>query len=183
MYTGSCHCGSVKVAVRTKPLPEADVRECNCSICMRVSLFFWFDQCSLNTYSFFAVSAAESDLRCQHGRILCYPQLQQVQVFGKENISSYQYGYNRNRFCKTCGVPVDIEILVRPAELTQTWTPETLEFFEKATRMHPVNVRILNGVEWKGEPGETGGEDDIGVVKVGRVFGKDFPHPLDEDQG
>lgn len=43
---GSCHCGAVRLAVKVKPLETWDtvsnedesVVECNCSICVRVSL-------------------------------------------------------------------------------------------------------------------------------------------------
>lgn len=40
VYTGSCHCGDVTVAVNSKPLDETydeKVAVCNCSICERVS--------------------------------------------------------------------------------------------------------------------------------------------------
>ena len=37
VYTGSCHCGAVTLAVKTKPLSEVDLKEDNCSICQRVS--------------------------------------------------------------------------------------------------------------------------------------------------
>jgi hypothetical protein len=40
VYTGSCHCGNVTLAVKTKPLDETyegSVAMCNCSICERVS--------------------------------------------------------------------------------------------------------------------------------------------------
>lgn len=36
VYTGNCHCGAVKIAIKTKPLPEQLVQRCNCSICIRV---------------------------------------------------------------------------------------------------------------------------------------------------
>lgn len=43
IYTGSCHCGAIQLALKSKPLdstfPEGflqGVGECNCSICMRV---------------------------------------------------------------------------------------------------------------------------------------------------
>lgn len=39
IYTGSCYCGAVLLAVRTDPLPSVEVKEDNCSICRRVSLF------------------------------------------------------------------------------------------------------------------------------------------------
>lgn len=40
LYTGSCHCGAVKVAMNTLPLDKnstQNCRECNCSICNKVS--------------------------------------------------------------------------------------------------------------------------------------------------
>jgi hypothetical protein len=40
LYTGSCHCGVVTVAVKTLPLDDTykdRLVECNCSICERVS--------------------------------------------------------------------------------------------------------------------------------------------------
>jgi hypothetical protein len=40
VYTGSCHCGAVTIAVKTKPFPEVEVKEDNCSICQRVVLRF-----------------------------------------------------------------------------------------------------------------------------------------------
>ena len=36
VYEGSCHCGAVIYTVKTKPLTEAEVTFCNCSICGRV---------------------------------------------------------------------------------------------------------------------------------------------------
>ena len=38
MYTGGCHCGAIRLAVKTPPLPRVEVKEDNCSICVRVSL-------------------------------------------------------------------------------------------------------------------------------------------------
>jgi len=37
LYTGNCHCGDVSIAVKTKPIPEIEVKQDNCSICSRVS--------------------------------------------------------------------------------------------------------------------------------------------------
>lgn len=36
LYTGSCQCGAVAFAVKTAPLSEIEVKEDNCSICVRV---------------------------------------------------------------------------------------------------------------------------------------------------
>lgn len=40
IYTGSCHCTAVRLSVETKPLPEIEVKEDNCSICQRVCITF-----------------------------------------------------------------------------------------------------------------------------------------------
>lgn len=40
LYTGSCHCGAVRIALVSPPLDETypdRVVECDCSVCMRVS--------------------------------------------------------------------------------------------------------------------------------------------------
>jgi hypothetical protein len=36
LYTGGCHCGAVTLAVKTKPLPTVQIKEDNCSNCVRV---------------------------------------------------------------------------------------------------------------------------------------------------
>ena len=41
LYTGSCHCGAVRLALHSKPLDESfpeRIAECDCSVCIRVSL-------------------------------------------------------------------------------------------------------------------------------------------------
>lgn len=41
VYTGSCHCGAVKVALASKPIDASfpdKIGKCNCSICERVTL-------------------------------------------------------------------------------------------------------------------------------------------------
>ena len=36
LYTGSCHCGALTFALKSKPLDEVELKEDNCSICVRV---------------------------------------------------------------------------------------------------------------------------------------------------
>lgn len=36
IYNGNCHCGAVTYAVKTTPLEEQKVMNCNCSLCSRV---------------------------------------------------------------------------------------------------------------------------------------------------
>ena len=38
IYSGNCHCGKAKIVIKSKALSEVEARECDCSICMRVSL-------------------------------------------------------------------------------------------------------------------------------------------------
>lgn len=38
IYTGGCHCQALKFAVLCKPLEEVGMTDCNCSICLGVSL-------------------------------------------------------------------------------------------------------------------------------------------------
>lgn len=46
LYTGSCHCGVVRLALRSKPLDESyspdRMCECDCSVCIRVSNITYF---------------------------------------------------------------------------------------------------------------------------------------------
>ena len=42
LYKGACHCGAVRIAVKSPPLPGVEVKEDNCSICARVRLPSWF---------------------------------------------------------------------------------------------------------------------------------------------
>lgn len=38
LYTGGCECGAVQVALKSKPLNDIEIKEDNCSICVRVRL-------------------------------------------------------------------------------------------------------------------------------------------------
>ena len=98
-------------------------------------------------------------------------------MVGEDNLTRYRYGSNDNRFCKTCGIYVDLQIERPPEEKMQDWPDSMRERLEGFVKMHPVNIRILDGVEWKGQPGETEGEDVPGKVQVKKVDGKSFPAP------
>lgn len=118
----------------------------------------------------------------KNARIVFYPKTQQVRIFGEENLTGYRYGHNSNRFCKNCGVTIDIRVIGPPDEEVQTWDKEKLEYRDKVLQMHPVTLRILDGVEWKDQPGDTdGGQDVPGKIKVNRIPGKDFPAPREDN--
>ena len=100
-------------------------------------------------------------------------------MIGEENLTCYRFGLNENRFCKTCGVHVDLHIRGPPEEELKTWAESRRGFLEMALTHHPVNIRILDDVEWKGQPGEVGGENVPGKVQISRVDGKSMPSPFD----
>ena len=114
------------------------------------------------------------------GRILCYPNRPQVQVFGTENLLEYQHCYNLNRSCKTCGVAVDILLKVPPEDSLEGTPEEKTKTLEYIKNVHPVNIRILEGVEWRDQPGDPEGEQVSGKVHVLKVNGIEFPDPPNE---
>ncbi|RYO76841.1 hypothetical protein DL766_010376 [Monosporascus sp. MC13-8B] len=124
LYTGSCHCGAVRVAVKTKPLGktyDAPIRECNCSICLR------------------------------HGALWIYPNKEQVEIQGEENLGTYTFGTHAwgKTFCKTCGVPVHNQIQALTEEQLGKFSEDVRNFILGAAHLKPVNIRILNGINTK----------------------------------
>jgi len=123
LYTGSCHCGAVTVAVTTEPLDETykgRILECNCSICER-NAYVWI-----------------------------YPKAENVVLAGDpEQIGRYSFGkrLNAKTFCKTCGVQMtnarndfsEEEVAALSEPNRKRW-----EFFATG---HPVNARVLDGVD------------------------------------
>lgn len=114
-------------------------------------------------------------------RILAYPKPPHVQVFGVENLTQYRYGLNESRFCKICGVHIDNSIVTPPEHMMADWPIQRKEAFHKFRQVTPVTLRVLDGVEWKGQPGEIGGDEVPGKVKVTRENGKDRPAPSKYD--
>lgn len=102
LYTGSCHCGAVTACIRTKPLDHTypdRIRECNCSICQRVSLPFLPQIC---------ISSKRLNPTLQAAYIWIYPKKDQVVIQGRENLAYYvitDANWHKG-FCKTCGVQI-----------------------------------------------------------------------------
>jgi hypothetical protein len=125
VYTGSCHCGAVTMAVASKPLDEtysSRVTECNCSICER------------------------------NGYAWIYPTREQVVLSGDEaNIGEYafQHKVGAKTFCKTCGVNMTNRMRKFSDEELGALPEEIRGFIEGAWKMHPVNARALHGVDVK----------------------------------
>ncbi|RYP90095.1 hypothetical protein DL770_003787 [Monosporascus sp. CRB-9-2] len=124
LYTGSCHCGAVRVAVKTKPLDktyEGPIYDCNCSICGR------------------------------HGPLWIYPNKEQVEIQGEENLGKYTFltpGWAKT-FCKTCGVLVYNQTQALTDEQLSKFSEDVRNFIVGAAHMKPINIRILNGINTK----------------------------------
>ncbi|KAL7910844.1 Mss4-like protein [Trichoderma velutinum] len=123
LYTGSCHCGAVTVALTSLPLDESNpgvVIVCNCSICSR-NAYIW----------------------------LC-PRPEHIVLSGSEDaIGYYKFaeGLTSKTFCRTCGINMtdfrnqfsreEVRMLSKYSRKVYWWYKET----------YPVNVRVLHGVD------------------------------------
>ncbi|KAI0388775.1 glutathione-dependent formaldehyde-activating enzyme [Xylariaceae sp. FL0594] len=119
LYTGSCHCGAVTLALKSKPLDKdygKRVTECNCSSCGR------------------------------YGAIWAYPHTSQVAIEGKDKLSGYVFNNKgaRKLFCKLCGVVLAQECVpLSEAELAEK-EENFRRWFESAKDLTAVNLRVLN---------------------------------------
>ncbi|KAI1505293.1 Mss4-like protein [Biscogniauxia marginata] len=119
LYTGSCHCGAVRVALKSKPLDktyEGSITECNCSHCSR------------------------------HAGIWAYPHKDQIAIQGEENLVPYVFGTKAwgKYFCKHCGIlvynavqPISDEQLASMSEEAKKWTLG-------GSHLKPLNLRVLD---------------------------------------
>lgn len=124
LYTGSCHCGAVRVAVKSKPLDKTypeKITECNCSICNR------------------------------HGSTWFYPKTDQVKVEGKDNLTNYLFGTKLfgKHFCKTCGIVLYNRIIPITEEEISQMPEGQANFVRGSLNMMPVNLRVINGLNVK----------------------------------
>ncbi|KAF0331916.1 glutathione-dependent formaldehyde-activating gfa [Colletotrichum asianum] len=121
LYTGSCECGAVQLALRSKPLAEVEVKEDNCSICVR------------------------------NGAIGVYPHQSQVTIIGKDSTREYQFGrkFNGAPFCKICGVHCFGNLYGPPQSIVDRLPEAKKEFVRKQLEIQPLNVRVLNEVDWE----------------------------------
>ncbi|KAK4191957.1 Mss4-like protein [Podospora australis] len=125
IYHGSCHCGAVTVAVKTKHPIDSEaytepVMECNCSACMR------------------------------GGETRIYPLKDALIVQGKENITGYVFGHKvwRDNFCKICGVHIYKDLNEEQTEEDIANLPEDIQKFRNNFINHrPFNLRVLNDLD------------------------------------
>ncbi|KAI1278157.1 glutathione-dependent formaldehyde-activating enzyme [Xylaria sp. FL0933] len=122
LYTGSCHCGAVTLALKSKPLdknPTGDILECNCSSCAKA------------------------------GYVWTYPEKLQVVIEGKENLAMYTFGRKTSgkTFCKICSIPIHNEVLKFTDEELAAKTKEDRDWILGGQNLAPVNLRIINNLD------------------------------------
>ncbi|KAK1992169.1 glutathione-dependent formaldehyde-activating enzyme [Colletotrichum falcatum] len=120
-YTGGCDCGAVQIAISTKPLWDVEIKEDNCSICSR------------------------------NGFIGVYPHQSEVTLTGKDKTRDYKFGrgFNGSPFCQTCGVHCFGNLYGPPKEIVARLPESRQEFVRKQLEIQPVNIRVLDDVEWE----------------------------------
>ncbi|CCF33092.1 hypothetical protein CH063_05349 [Colletotrichum higginsianum] len=120
LYTGGCECGAVQVALKSKPLNDIEIKEDNCSICVR------------------------------NGFIGVYPHQSLVTLVGKDQTQDYKFGrgFNGSPFCRICGVHCFGNLYGPPEEVLARLPEAKQDFVRKQLEVQPLNIRVLDGVEW-----------------------------------
>ncbi|KAI1377800.1 glutathione-dependent formaldehyde-activating enzyme [Hypoxylon crocopeplum] len=124
LYTGSCHCGAVTVALKSKPLDKTfteTVTECNCSICSRL------------------------------GTVWLYPLKEQVEIQGEDNLKIYLFGSKLlgKSFCKTCGTMIHNQLQPVTEEQISKMPEAQATFIKGAMPLQPINLRVFNDLNVK----------------------------------
>ncbi|KAM0265702.1 hypothetical protein ACHAQJ_000136 [Trichoderma viride] len=123
LYTGSCHCGAVTVALSCKPLDESSeerILECNCSICQR-NAYVWL-----------------------------LPKPENVVLSGSEDaIGRYVLadGLTSKAFCRTCGVNMTSLRNPLPEKEVLALSEHARQVYWRGRAYSPVNARTLHGVD------------------------------------
>ncbi|KAK5995254.1 hypothetical protein PT974_03653 [Cladobotryum mycophilum] len=125
LYTGSCHCGALTLAFKSKPIDDTYtdiVTQCNCSVCIR------------NAY------------------VWVFPHKDQHVLSGsEEDIGYYTWGTHAvaKSFCKICGVNMTQKVNFLSQEKRDTMGPVLQEKYAWYwdNQIHPVNIRALSGVD------------------------------------
>ncbi|POR31142.1 Centromere protein V [Tolypocladium paradoxum] len=126
LYTGSCHCGAVSVALASKPLDETfdeQTVECNCSICER------------------------------NGYCWVIPEHTRVVLSGDDaHVGRYSFARRllSKTFCRTCGVCLTNEYRPVSEEQRAALSGQDRALEALARGHHPVNLRVLEGVDLGG---------------------------------
>ncbi|OKL64209.1 hypothetical protein UA08_00513 [Talaromyces atroroseus] len=120
VYTGGCYCGAVTLMVKTKPLPEIEVKEDNCSICQR------------------------------NANVCIYPDQSEVSIVGDDNMTEYRFArkFTGHRFCKVCGVQVYMKLHGPPKALVDSLPLAKQKIIRQKLSIVPIRIAALDGVEF-----------------------------------
>ncbi|TQN67268.1 Centromere protein V [Colletotrichum shisoi] len=124
LYTGGCECGAVQVTLKSRPLKDIEIKEDNCSICVRANF--------------------------QNGFIGVYPHQSLVTLVGKDQTQDYKFGrgFNGSPFCRICGVHCFGNLYGPPTEVVVRLPEATQAFVRKQLEIQPIKIRVLDGVDW-----------------------------------
>ncbi|KAK1248486.1 hypothetical protein MKX08_006706 [Trichoderma sp. CBMAI-0020] len=122
LYTGSCHCGAVTIAVSCKPLESGEERiaECSCDSCQR------------------------------NACVWIFPNSQTIVLSGsKDVIGRYVLadGLTSKVFCHTCGVNMSSFRNELPEEKILELTKQDIQAYRTSRARCAINVRTLHGVD------------------------------------
>ncbi|KAI1178451.1 glutathione-dependent formaldehyde-activating enzyme [Nemania sp. FL0916] len=122
LYTGSCHCGAITLALKSKPIDKNSTEnftECNCSSCAK------------------------------GGYVWTYPKQTQVIIEGKENLGMYLFGLKSTgkTFCKVCGVPIHSQMMKFTEEELASKSEKEKDWILGGQSLAPVNLRIINDLD------------------------------------
>ncbi|KAL7938756.1 Mss4-like protein [Trichoderma chlorosporum] len=126
LYTGSCHCGAVTVALSCKPLNESSEEKaviCSCSICHR-DAYVWL-----------------------------FPRPTNMVLSGSEDaIGRYTFpdGLTSKTFCRTCGVNLTNPRTQLSQDKALAPSEHSRQVYSEGKEFHPVNARVLHGVDLGG---------------------------------
>ncbi|KAK8090807.1 glutathione-dependent formaldehyde-activating enzyme [Apiospora phragmitis] len=123
VYHGSCHCGAVTLALRSKPLDRSyssGMAECNCSICSRLGVA-WL-----------------------------YPKANQIVMNGQEHLTYYIMGNGMlaKGFCEICGVPIDNKFQELNGSETSRLSYKNQIFYAISKDGWFLNAKIMNDVDF-----------------------------------
>jgi hypothetical protein len=134
LYIGSCHCAAVRIAVKTPALSKVEVKEDNCSICVRVSSFIFLPS-PQDHYSFPPADWQHSNLPTQgasqhrrqreHKRLCLWSQIQRLSILCDLRLSFIQQPLRSTQ--GGCGTSAQGETSFREeAARNSTSEPESL---------------------------------------------------------
>ncbi|PSR80658.1 glutathione-dependent formaldehyde-activating enzyme [Coniella lustricola] len=122
-YYGSCHCGAVQTAVKTKSLDTYNlskethkILECNCNYCVR------------------------------GGQIWGYLDKDQAAIHGAEHMTYYMFNLQvlRKGFCKHCGVNVVNEVAPKTDNQIEALTGTPKMMYDLLHTKRNINLRMLD---------------------------------------